>query len=151
MAASQGRSQGPSLSEIVTQHRKTSQQLRSDLDKERQDLVKTAEELGQSIIDKLDKGVGKTYENQRRLEVEAKTLERKVVDFAKEINQWTTLYSQFNDALKELGDVKNWAQGIEADLNDINLSLTKVVSESQKRSNSTRSTGEEKNKPAKSS
>uniref|UniRef100_A0A7S3Z9Z0 Biogenesis of lysosome-related organelles complex 1 subunit 1 n=1 Tax=Lotharella globosa TaxID=91324 RepID=A0A7S3Z9Z0_9EUKA len=121
----------PTLSEIVAQHRKTSQQLRNDLEKEKQDFVKSVEELGRSLLDKLDKGVGKTYENQRRLEAEAKNLEGKAVTFANEINQWTTLYSSFNDALKELGDVKNWAQGIEADLNSINTSLTQVVSKAR--------------------
>mmetsp|Transcript_21213 Transcript_21213/g.37739 ORF Transcript_21213/g.37739 Transcript_21213/m.37739 type:complete len:143 (+) Transcript_21213:50-478(+) len=134
-----------SLSEVVAQHRKTTRQLRTDLEREKQDLIKSVEDLGQNLLDSLDRGVGKTYENQRRLEAEAKSLETKAVAFANEINSWTALYSNFNDALKELGDVKNWAQGIEADLNEINSCLMQVVN----RGTSARTSSEQKAPPRK--
>ncbi|GAB5366139.1 hypothetical protein AAMO2058_001119000 [Amorphochlora amoebiformis] len=122
-----------SLADIVAKHRTTSRQLRKDLEREKQDLVKSVEDLGQYLLDSLDTGVTKTYENQRRLESEAKALEAKALTFANEVGQWAGLYSSFNDALKELGDVKNWAQGIEADLNSINTSLIQVVKQGSKK------------------
>lgn len=96
-------------------------------DREKEQLARNVEKLGSVVLDSLDREVGKTYDNQRRLEGEAKELEAKVVAFSKDIKRWMTLYGSFNDALKELGDVKNWAQGIETDLNSISDTLGRVI------------------------
>ncbi|KAJ2815917.1 hypothetical protein IWW50_006675, partial [Coemansia erecta] len=40
--------------------------------------------------------------------------------------KWTKLVDQFNGALKELGDVQNWAQVIERDMLDVAATLEVV-------------------------
>ena len=58
------------------------------LGKEKDNLVWQVEKLGSGMLGTLDAEVGKTYENQRRLEAEAKNLENKSAVFSKDINKW---------------------------------------------------------------
>ena len=56
-------------------------------DREKEQLARNVEKLGSVVLDSLDREVGKTYDNQRRLEGEAKELEAKVVAFSKDIKR----------------------------------------------------------------
>lgn len=38
-------------------------------------------------------------------------------------NQWISMVDNFNQALKEIGDVENWAERIEADMHSISQGL----------------------------
>ena len=74
----------------------------------------------------LEKSVSQTYVNQRKLDTEAKRLMVNIDQFSRSINQWTTLMNSFNDSLKELGDVENWAGCIEKDMREISSILEYV-------------------------
>lgn len=50
--------------------------------------------------------------------------------FSKSMNQWAALMSTFNDSLKQLGDVDNWAKVIETDLAEISTILEYVYKQS---------------------
>ena len=65
----------------------------------------------------------KAYSNQRALENEAKLLQQHVNQFSKQTTQWMTMLENFNTALKELGDVENWARTIEADITTVASAL----------------------------
>ena len=65
----------------------------------------------------------KAYSNQRALENEAKILQQHINNFSKQTNQWTTMLENFNQSLKELGDVENWARTIEADITTVASAL----------------------------
>uniref|UniRef100_T1GDP8 Biogenesis of lysosome-related organelles complex 1 subunit 1 n=1 Tax=Megaselia scalaris TaxID=36166 RepID=T1GDP8_MEGSC len=54
--------------------------------------------------------------NQKRLDAEAKQLHTGATTFAKQTQQWMQLIENFSGALKELGDVENWARSIETDM-----------------------------------
>ena len=53
---------------------------------------------------------------QRKIDHEARLLQANASKFGKQTAQWIKLVDQFNSALKEIGDVRNWAATIEADL-----------------------------------
>ncbi|NXI38018.1 BL1S1 protein, partial [Galbula dea] len=71
-------------------------------------------------------GVAQAYVNQRKLDHEVKTLQVQAAQFAKQTGQWITMVENFNQALKEIGDVENWARSIEMDMRTIATALEYV-------------------------
>ena len=64
----------------------------------------------------LSSSVESAYNNQRQLETEAKQLQNNISRLTKQTQQWISMIDSFNHALKELGDVENWARSIETDM-----------------------------------
>ena len=56
-------------------------------------------------------------------------LQANATKFGKQTTQWLKLVDQFNTALKEIGDVRNWAATIESDLVHVCEVLEKVQRE----------------------
>lgn len=50
-------------------------------------------------------------------------LEANAVKFNKQAVQWNTMVANLGNALKEIGDVENWASVIESDLQEIAKAL----------------------------
>uniref|UniRef100_A0A7N4V209 Biogenesis of lysosome-related organelles complex 1 subunit 1 n=1 Tax=Sarcophilus harrisii TaxID=9305 RepID=A0A7N4V209_SARHA len=71
-------------------------------------------------------GVAQAYVNQRKLDHEVKTLQVQAAQFAKQTGQWIGMVENFNQALKEIGDVENWARSIELDMRTIATALEYV-------------------------
>ncbi|XP_072349781.1 biogenesis of lysosome-related organelles complex 1 subunit 1-like isoform X1 [Scyliorhinus torazame] len=70
--------------------------------------------------------VAQAYVNQRKLDNEVKTLQIQAAQFAKQTQQWLGMVDSFNQALKEIGDVENWARSIEMDMRTIATALEYV-------------------------
>ena len=67
--------------------------------------------------------MAQAYLNQKRLDAEAKQLYQNAAAFSRQSQQWLQLMEGFNTALKELGDVENWARTIEADMRIVSDAL----------------------------
>lgn len=67
--------------------------------------------------------VAQAYLNQKKLDAEAKQLQTAVMSFSKQTQQWMNLIDGFSGALKELGDIENWARSIENDMKSITGAL----------------------------
>lgn len=67
--------------------------------------------------------VAQAYLNQKRLDAEAKQLHQNANNFQKQTQQWLTLVESFSGALKEIGDVENWAKSIEDDMRVVTSAL----------------------------
>lgn len=80
-------------------------------------------ELTSKLVDHLNVGVAQAYLNQKKLDAEAKQLHVQANNFAKQTHQWLNLIENFNQALKELGDVENWAKTIESDMKVVTSAL----------------------------
>ncbi|KAK7477076.1 hypothetical protein BaRGS_00031662 [Batillaria attramentaria] len=68
-------------------------------------------------------GVAQAYVNQKKLDTETRILQANAAQFSKQTLQWLKLVEDFNTALKEIGDVENWAKSIETDMRTISSAL----------------------------
>lgn len=111
------------LSSLVKQHH-ARQQARKDIQEKRKtEAMAAATALTHALVDHLNSGVAQSYVNQKKLDTETKILQANATHFAKMTMQWLKLVEDFNTALKEIGDVENWARNIEADMRTISSAL----------------------------
>lgn len=85
--------------------------------------------VADSLLDSVNSGVAQVFANQRVLEAETRQLRQESQRFSKQTGQWLQLTTNFGNALKELGDVENWAQAIEEDLKAITEVLERSARE----------------------
>ncbi|KAH8375293.1 hypothetical protein KR200_006493 [Drosophila serrata] len=111
------------LTSMVKEHHKEQVKRKQEQEVRRKEAIEASNELTQSLVDTLNVGVAQAYLNQKRLDAEAKQLHMGATNFAKQTHQWLQLIDNFSSALKELGDVENWARSIEGDMHVINQSL----------------------------
>uniref|UniRef100_A0A7N4PWJ0 Biogenesis of lysosome-related organelles complex 1 subunit 1 n=1 Tax=Sarcophilus harrisii TaxID=9305 RepID=A0A7N4PWJ0_SARHA len=95
-------------------------------EKRRREAIAAATCLTEALVDHLNVGVAQAYVNQRKLDHEVKTLQVQAAQFAKQTGQWIGMVENFNQALKEIGDVENWARSIELDMRTIATALEYV-------------------------
>ncbi|KAK7110879.1 biogenesis of lysosome-related organelles complex 1 subunit 1-like isoform X2 [Littorina saxatilis] len=111
------------LSSLVKQHQ-TRQQARKELqEKRKRDAIVAATALSHVLVDHLNAGVAQAYVNQKKLDTETRILHTNAAQFSKQTLQWLKLIDDFNTALKEIGDVENWAKSIETDMRTISSAL----------------------------
>ncbi|KAH8290797.1 hypothetical protein KR054_006015 [Drosophila jambulina] len=111
------------LTSMVKEHHKEQVKRKQEQEVRRKEAIEASNELTQSLVDTLNVGVAQAYLNQKRLDAEAKQLHMGATNFAKQTHQWLQLIDNFSSALKELGDVENWARSIEGDMHVINQTL----------------------------
>ncbi|EDW00855.1 GH20792 [Drosophila grimshawi] len=108
---------------MVKDHHAKQSKRKQEQEIRRKEAIEASNELTQSLVDHLNVGVAQAYLNQKRLDAEAKQLHVGATNFAKQTHQWLQLIDNFSSALKELGDVENWARSIEGDMQVIQQSL----------------------------
>lgn len=119
------------LSSIVKEHN-VKQGLKKEVqESKRKEACAAAGDLTQALVDHLNVGVAQAYLNQKKLDAEAKQLHTSAQAFSKQTQQWLTLVESFSNALKELGDVENWAKTIEGDVRTITTALEIVYKTTQ--------------------
>ncbi|XP_014208641.1 biogenesis of lysosome-related organelles complex 1 subunit 1 [Copidosoma floridanum] len=111
------------LSNIVREHQSKQAARKESQEQKRKEAVQAANDLTQALVDHLNVGVAQAYLNQKKLDAEAKQLQTNATNFAKQTQSWLQLVESFSGALKELGDVENWARSIEGDMRTIATAL----------------------------
>ncbi|XP_037944838.1 biogenesis of lysosome-related organelles complex 1 subunit 1-like [Teleopsis dalmanni] len=104
------------LSSMVKEHHARQAKRKQEQEVRRKEAIEASNEVTQALVDHLNVGVAQAYLNQKRLDAEAKQLHVGATNFAKQTQQWLNLIDNFSSALKELGDVENWARSIEDDM-----------------------------------
>ncbi|KAJ3177020.1 biogenesis of lysosome- organelles complex 1 subunit 1 [Geranomyces variabilis] len=74
--------------------------------------------LTDCLADAMNARVAQAFKNQREIETEAKRLQAATTQHGRQSRQWLKLFNDFNQALKDLGDVRSWSSAIERDFRD---------------------------------
>ncbi|KAI2810175.1 biogenesis of lysosome- organelles complex 1 subunit 1 [Blomia tropicalis] len=114
------------LSSMLKEHQLKQIKKREEIEQKRNAAIGSSVNFATAAVTHLNDGVAQTYLNQRKLDSEAKQLVANIDQFSRSINQWVTLMNNFNDSLKQLGDVENWAKCIENDMNEVSSILEYV-------------------------
>ncbi|KAJ1735446.1 hypothetical protein LPJ72_001874 [Coemansia sp. Benny D160-2] len=116
------------LSEIVREHQTTQLEHRRGTEQLRRDAIRDIGDLCDAATTSLSTQLTRVLDNQREIESLSHDCAQLVQQHARSTAKWTRLVDQFNGALKELGDVCNWAQVIERDMLDVAATLELVHS-----------------------
>ena len=101
---------------MVREHQERQAILREEQERRRKAALLAVRNCTNAMVDSLNSGVEKAYENQRRLDREAKALQAHSARYVKQTAQWLSLVEGFHKSLKSLGDLEQWARTIEADM-----------------------------------
>ena len=99
----------------MKEHQERQSTLREEQERKRRAALAAVHKCTHSMVDSLNSGVEKAYENQRKLDREAKALQANSARYVKQTTQWLSLVEGFNKSLKSLGDLEQWAKTIETD------------------------------------
>jgi len=111
------------LSSLVKEHQARQIVRKEKQEVKRKEALSAATNLTTALVDHLNVGVAQAYLNQKRLDSEAKQLHLNATNFSKQTTAWLQLIDSFNNSLKEVGDVENWARTIEGDMRAISSTL----------------------------
>ena len=111
------------LSRVVKEHQERQSALREEQEKRRRAALASVQKCTNSMVDCLNDGVERAYENQRKLDREAKSLQAHSAKYVKQTTQWLNLLEGFHKNLKGLGDLEQWAKTIENDMKTITTTL----------------------------
>ncbi len=107
------------LSRVVREHQEKQAAFRDKQEKRKKVAVASVHKCTSAMVDSINSGVEKAYENQRKLDRESKTLQSHSARYVKQTTQWLNLVEGFHKNLKSLGDLEQWAKTIEADMKTV--------------------------------
>lgn len=108
---------------MVKEHQERQALFREQQEKKRRTALDAVQLCSDVMVDSLNSSVEKAYENQRKLDREAKALQSHSSRFIKQTSQWLNLVEGFHKNLKSLGDLEQWAKTIETDMQTIVTNL----------------------------
>ncbi|CAG9320177.1 unnamed protein product [Blepharisma stoltei] len=123
------------FTEITKEYDQRRAELKYRSSQARQELNKLSGSLSTHILNSLNSQVEALHENQKQIEVQTKQFRQESTKLATQTKKWITMYDQLNDALKQVGDIVNWAEIIENDMNQVASAVSKLVEGNDLRSN----------------
>ena len=111
------------LSRVVKEHQEKQAHFREQQEKKRKAALAAIPKCTNAMVDSLNSGVERAYENQRKLDRETKALQTHSARYVKQTTQWLNLVEGFHKNLKSLGDLEQWAKTIEVDMQTVVTAL----------------------------
>ncbi|KAI8379343.1 GCN5-like protein 1-domain-containing protein [Radiomyces spectabilis] len=113
----------PSLAQLLKTHNQHQADKKRHNDQLKKDAAHAVHELTDAVSLHVNEGISDIFLRQKELEQESRKLANQTAKYTKQTNQWLSLVDNFNSALKEIGDVRNWAQIMENDMRAIMTTL----------------------------
>ena len=111
------------LSRYVKEHQEKQSNVKETQEKKRKAAVQSVQRCTVSMVNCLNDGVEQAYDNQRKLDKEAKSLQHHSAKYVRQTTQWLSLVEGFHKSLKNLGDLEQWACTIESDMQTVSDTL----------------------------
>eukprot|EP01132_Coremiostelium_polycephalum_P008550 gene8550-10514_t len=118
------------LSKLLKEHNNHVNKLKEENEQLRKEAISSVGNVTNGLMDSVNSGVACVFINQKKLENEARILQNNTAKFSKQTNQWISLIDNFNNSLKEIGDVENWSRTIENDMKNILQTIDYLYSNS---------------------
>eukprot|EP01080_Neovahlkampfia_damariscottae_P011159 gene11159-3981_t len=122
-----------SLNGLYKEHQQKQKHLKELNDKKRQQVLDNLREVNRGLVIEVNQGIVEVFSNQQILENEAKKLHSQSAKFSKQANQWVQLFNNLNQSIKELGDVENWSEHIQDDIEGIVKNIDLILETKQKK------------------
>jgi hypothetical protein len=107
------------LGVLLKEHQAKQELLRQENESRRKRAVASVDRVTNGMMDSVNAGVARVFTNQKKIEAQAVQLQNQTERFTKQTAQWIQLIDNFNQSLKEIGDIENWARTIETDMRTI--------------------------------
>jgi DNA anti-recombination protein RmuC len=104
------------LAEQQRQHRQNLSKLREESEAHYKTATQSTAAAAAAVVEASNKEVIELFNTEASIERHIKELAQQSEAFHQKMQQWGSLFVKFNKSLKEIGDVRNWAQSIERDL-----------------------------------
>ncbi|KAI7891475.1 GCN5-like 1 [Mucor mucedo] len=112
-----------SLSQLLKNHNQQQAEIKKQNEQLKKSAVQSTNELTDSLTEYVNEGVTEIFSKQKELEQLSRKLANQTTRYANQTQQWLTLVDSFNMSLKELGDVRNWAEIMEHDMKTVMATL----------------------------
>ncbi|KAJ1723650.1 hypothetical protein LPJ53_002033 [Coemansia erecta] len=116
-------SSAASLADILRDHQAAHLEHKRASEHLRRDAIRDIGQLCDTATTSLSAQLARVHANQRDIEALARDCAHRVQQHVRSTAKWAKMVDQFNASLKELGDVRNWAQVIERDMLDVAATL----------------------------
>ncbi|XP_020210070.1 biogenesis of lysosome-related organelles complex 1 subunit 1 [Cajanus cajan] len=115
-----------SLQHMVEVHHHKSLLLAHNTEKAKKDAIRKVERVSDLLVEAVNGGVQDSFINQKRIELETRTLAATITRFIKQTDQWLAATHALNTALKEIGDFENWMKIMEYDCKSITTAIQNI-------------------------
>ena len=108
----------------------TKQSMQRDIQEaRRKEIQQLSTQLNVLLVDKMNSRVEGAYMNQKKLQSHTRQLQYNAATMQRQTDDWLKLLDGFNTALKEVGDVVNWAKSLEDEMTKISHTLAYAYKE----------------------
>lgn len=118
MAATAPASAVPSFQELEKQHHERSVRLKNASEAQFKSACASANAAAAAVVAETSMRTAELHHGSRRIEQDLRELNSHTETMHKRVQEWASMLVKFNAALKEMGDVSNWATVIDRDVQD---------------------------------
>ncbi|KAJ0053395.1 hypothetical protein Pint_02826 [Pistacia integerrima] len=118
-----------SLLQLLHDHHHSSLKLRQQTELAKKESINNAKRVSDLLMDAMNGGVQESYLNEKRIELEIRTLAATIARFMKQTDQWLVTTNAINSAMKEIGDFENWMKTMDFDCKSVNAAIRNIYQE----------------------